>query len=273
MSNENKLPKRHLVPSLLTQRFLKDYEDTVKHFKLPQQIELTEHLLEMLGIMSEYAQKEDAKVYDNYVKLENALLSKYGKAFKPFKETQFRSYFYFQEVLVTKAVYTSEQYNNLGDEQKLSLPETEKFIHLSKNGLHFRLDSLYLQRDPEFEPQEREQEAIGEAEQDNEITKARQLLAIYYLLKAGFNLEHRVSGNVSQIAKFVHLMTGTKFTTIQNSDIYKKYLKMPNYKKDKELIKDLKYVRSYFSELALHNVVQLIDTEIEKAKKEISVKK
>jgi hypothetical protein len=129
---------------------------------------------------------------------------------------------------------------------------------------------LYLQRDPEFEPQERKSESISEAdEHDTEITKSRQLLAVYYLLKAGFNLEHRVSGNVSQIAKFVHLMTGTKFTTIQNSDIYKKYLKMPNYKKDRELIKDLKYVRSYFSELALHNVVQLIDEEINKAKSEL----
>src|ERR1035437_5109842 len=269
MSNENKLPKRHLVPSLLTQQFLKDYEDTVKHFKLPQQIELTEHLLEMLDIMKEYAQKEDGKVYDNYVKRENALLKKYGKAFKPFKEKQFHSYFYFQEVLVTKDVYTSEQYNSLGEAQKLSLPEAEKFIRLSQNGLHFRLDSLYLQRDPEFEPQERESEPISEAEQDNEITKPRQLLAIYYLLKAGFKVEHRVSGNVSQIAKFVHLMTGTKFTTIQNSDIYKKYLNMRNYKKDKELIKDLKFVRHYFSDLALYNAVQMIDSEIEKAKEEL----
>jgi hypothetical protein len=269
MPNENKLPKRHLVPSLLTQKFSKDYEDTVKEFKLPQQIELTEHLLKMLDIMSEYAQKEDSKIYDNYVKLENALLRKYGKAFKPFKEKQFHAYFYFQEVLVTKDVYTSEQYNNLGEAQKLSLPETEKFIHLSKNGLHFRLDSLYLQRDPEFEPQARETETTSETEADNEITKARQLLAIYYLLKAGFKVEHRVSGNVSQIAKFVHLMTGTKFTTIQNSEIYKKYLKMPNYKKDKELIKDLKFVRQYFSDLALYNAVQMIDAEIEKAKKEL----
>ena len=276
MPSETKLPKRHLLPSLLAQRFLKDYEDTVKDYKLPQQIELTEHLLEMLELIKEYAQKEDAKVYDNYVKRENALLKKYGKALKLYKEKQFSSYFDFHLVLTEKDIITAEQFNSMdsSEEQRLSLKEIEKFVSLSQNGLHFRLDSLFLQRDPEFEPQARETETIGEAdERDNEITKARQLLAIYYLLKAGFNLEHRVSGNVSQIAKFVHLMTGTKFTAIQNSDIYKKYLKMPNYKKDKELIKDLKYVRSYFSELALYNVVQLIDTEIEKAKKEISVKK
>ncbi len=274
MPSESKLPKRHLLPSLLAQRFLKDYEDTVKEFKLPQQIELTEHLLEILEAIREYSLKQDAKVYDNYVKHEKALLKKYGKAFKSYKEKQFHSYFDFHLVLSEKGIISAEQFNSMGsaEEQRLSQEEVEKFINLSKNGLHFRLDFLYLQRDPEFEPQARESETIDEAEQDTEITKARQLLAIYYLLKAGFNLEHRVSGNVSQIAKFVHLMTGTKFTTIQNSDIYKKYLKMPNYKKDKELIKDLKYVRFYFSELALYNVVKLIDEEIQKAKKEVSTK-
>jgi hypothetical protein len=266
---------RHKAHLFLAVKFLKDYKEVLDHFAFEQQIEITEHLVGMIELMEKNLKEDDEANYNEYLKREGILLKKYGKTFKPFIEKYFNQYFYFEFALTEKGIYTKEEYDSFLPEQKIfSIDEVFDYHQLCLAGLNHTRNLLYLQRDPEFEPQERKSESISEAnEHDTEITKARQLLAIYYLLKAGFNLEHRVSGNVSQIAKFVHLMTGTKFTTIQNSDIYKKYLKMPNYKKDKELIKDLKYVRSYFSELALHNVVQLIDTEIEKAKKEISVKK
>ena len=89
------------------------------------------------------------------------------------------------------------------------------------------------------------------------------------MLKAGWGIEHRDSHYVSAVARFAHLMTGTKITNIQNSDIYKKYSKMPNYKKDEHLIADLKFIRPYFEELHIEKAIQLIDDEIQRAIKEL----
>ncbi len=66
-------------------------------------------------------------------------------------------------------------------------------------------------------------------------------------------------------------MTGTKITNIQNSDIYKKYSKMPNYKKSEHLIADLKFIRPYFEQLHIEKAIQLIDEEIQRAVKELPV--
>ena len=75
-------------------------------------------------------------------------------------------------------------------------------------------------------------------------------------------IEHRESSSVSTIAKLVHLLTGTKLTSLQNSAIYKKYLLMPNYKQGESLIKDLKYIRNYFEDAGLQDALVAIDLEI-----------
>jgi len=267
---ERKVIPRHQAQIFLAIKFLKDYGETMKHFPLEHQIEITEHLMGLIELMEKNLKEDDEAIYYEYLRRESALLKKYGKTLKPFIEKSFCQYFYFEFALIQKGIYTQQEYDSFFPEQKFfSIDEAFDYHQLCLAGLNHSRNLLYLQREPEFESPTPKSETNYEAEQDNEITKARQLLAIYYLLKAGFNVEPRVSGNVSQIAKFVHLMTGTKFTTIQNSDIYKKYLKMPNYKKDKELIKDLKYIKTYFSDLSLHNVVEMINAEIEKAKNEL----
>jgi hypothetical protein len=267
---ERAIIPRHKANIFLGLKFLKDYKEMIIHFSLEQQIEITEHLMGFIELMEKDLKEQDEANYYEYLKREAVLLKKYGKTFKPFIEKLFCQYFYFEHALVTQGIYTRQQYDEFIPEQKIfSADEVFDYHQICLAGLTYNRNMLYLQREPEFEPQTRETETIGEAEPNNEITKARQLLAIYYLLKAGFDVEHRVSSNVSQIAKFVHLMTGTKFTTLQNSDIYKKYLKMPNFKKDRELIRDLKYIRTYFSDLSLHNVVQMINAEIEKAISEL----
>jgi hypothetical protein len=114
-----------------------------------------------------------------------------------------------------------------------------------------------------------EETTIITDEPDKDMTKARQLLAIYYFLKASLGIEGRDGSSTSGIARFIHLLTGTKFTTVQNSDIYKKYLQMPNYKKDSQLITDLKFIRPYFVDLALDSAVKMIDEEIKRAIKEM----
>jgi hypothetical protein len=44
---------------------------------------------------------------------------------------------------------------------------------------------------------------------------------------------------------------------------------MPNYKTDKKLIEDLKFIRPYFTDLGLDSGVKMIDEEIKRAVKEL----
>lgn len=54
---------------------------------------------------------------------------------------------------------------------------------------------------------------------------------------------------------------------MQNDDIYKMLLKMPNHKKDKNLLGDLKYIRPFYHDLDMDDVLLLIDEEIARATK------
>lgn len=93
----------------------------------------------------------------------------------------------------------------------------------------------------------------------------QQLLALHYLLKAGFNMEARGSNSVSELTQLAHLLLGKKFTSLQNSSIYKKYKKLPNFDSTSQLIKDLKHIRPYFEKLDLKNIVELINKDLKEA--------
>ena len=176
--------------------------------------------------------------------------------------------------MAEKDYYTSEEYNSLkGDEGQLSEKDIDGLVNTMKRRLHGEIYYLYLEREPQFETKEKELKGTKQEEADKDITEARQLLAIYFLLKAGFGIEHRGTNSVSEITRFAHLMTGTKFTTLQKSNIYKKYQLIPNYNKEVYLIKDLRFIRTYFEELNIQKAVDLIDKEIETSIKELPLSK
>jgi len=267
---KNTTPKRFQVVPLLAQKFIRDYDDTVKDYGLPQQLELTNHLLGVLDLMEKYAETTGDAIWKQYSEKEDALLKKYGKTLKQYADKYFYKYFSFDIVLAEKEIYSGEEFNRLTpDEQGLTLNERLSFIRWCRNSLYNARTFLYLQMEPENA--EVPAALSGQADPDREATKARQLLAIYYLLKAGWGIEHRDSHTVSAVTRFAHLMTGTKITKIQNSDIYKKYSLMPNYKKSEQLIADLKFVRPYFEQLHIEKAVQLIDDEIQRAVKKLPV--
>ena len=265
---KNTTPQRFKVVPLLAQKFIRDYDNTVKQYELPQQLELTDHLLDVLELMEQYAETPDEAIWKQYKEKEDALLKKYGKTLKPYAGKYFYKYFSFDIVLAEKEIYSGEEFNRLtSDEQGLTLNERLSFIRWCRNSLYNARTFLYLQMEPENA--EVPTDLSGQADPDREATKARQLLAIYYLLKAGWGIEQRDTHTVSALTRFAHLMTGTKITIIQNSDIYKKYSKMPNYKKDEHLIADLKFILPYFEELNIEKAIQLIDDEIQRAIKEL----
>lgn len=258
--------KRHQVVPLLAQRFVHDYEDAIKYFELPLKLEVTEHLISVVALIQEYAQDEDPAVYGKFVAMEEALIAKYRKTIHPYWVKQFHQYFDFGGVLYEKNIYASEAYNGLTEEEKrLTAEEIVDFIFRCRNLLHHARTFIYLQMEPEA--------ATGTtnptepSEPEKEYTKARQLLALYYLLKAGFGIEHRNSHPVSELARLAHLLTGTKFTSLQHSDIYKKYAQMPNYKSGEHLLGDLRFIRPFFEQLQLTKVTELIDEKIQEVQK------
>lgn len=257
-------PSRLQIVPLLTQRFVRDYEDAAKHYELPQQLELTEHLLQVLELFRQYDQNEPEVTYGQLRKIEEALLKKYRKTLKPYLDKMFHKYFYFETVLSEKDIITPEDFYRLTpDQQGLTVNETKQFIQVCYNSLYNAKIFLYLRMEPETALQApKETASIASTEPDKDITKARQLLAIYYLLKTGFSIEHRDSHSVSAVARLAHLLTGTKLTSLQNSDIYKKYALMPYYKKGEQLIADLQFIRPFFADLNIQDVVKLIDEEI-----------
>jgi hypothetical protein len=248
----------------------KDVEAIIEHYQDEQRIEICEHLIKTFDDLVEFFKSGGSdETYRVYANRENELLKKYGKAFKPYTEKQIYKLFNVQNLLAEKDYYTSEEYNKLSEaEQTLTIAEVQEFRNSMHRLLHGTLYFLYLGREPQFDIKEKVQ-TLEKDEIDKDITEARQLLAIYFLLKAGFDIEHRGSNAISETTRFAHLMTGTKFTTLQKSSIYKKYQSIPNYNKEEYLIKDLRFIRPYFEALHIQKALNLIDKEIETSIKEL----
>lgn len=264
----NTSPPRSQAVPLLAQMFVRDYEDAVNKYDLSQRLEITDHLISVLELMSQFAETDDDATWQQYRDKEESLSKKYGRTLNPYSELSFYKYFHFDTVLAEKGIYSTSEFNRLSsDEQGLSPKERQAFMRLCRNCLLNAKNFLYLQMEPE------NVEAItdipNETDWEPAFTKARQLLAIYYLLKAGFSIEHRITHPVSAFTRFAHLLTGTKITNLQNSDIYKKYSQMPDYKSGERLIDDLKFIRPYFEELNIAKALELIDEQIQQAEKKL----
>lgn len=264
----NTIPHRSQAVPLLAQKFVRDYENVVKGYHTLQKLELTDHLISVLEVMTQYEETGDAAIWEKHKDKEETLLKKYGRALKPYSDLSFYKYFHFDTVLAEKGIYSAEEFNRLSpDEQGLSSKERHAFFRLCRNTLLNAKSFLYLQMEPENV--EAITDIADETDSDPAFTKARQLLAIFYLLKASFDLEPRTTHPVSAFARFAHLLTGTKITNLQNSDIYKKYSQMPDYKSGALLIDDLKFIRPYFEELNIVKALELIDEQIDEAAKKL----
>lgn len=261
---------RNSVVPRLVKMFLDNYKNVMEHYNNAERIEITEHLLEVLELLKNYQKTKDDNLYKEWQKKEDVLLKKYRDRFKPYKMKFFHNYFDFDRVALFKELYTADEYNSLPPgEQGLSELEINNYLNQIGNGLRAELDSYYMEpANPETEKKAATKEAVGDVP-DKDITRSRQLLVIYYMLKAGFNIEHRKNSNVSDVAKLIHLMTGTKFTTLNSSEIYKKYKDIPAHKKGGQLIKDLKFIRPYFESLDIKEGVRLIDEDINRALQDV----
>jgi len=81
------------------------------------------------------------------------------------------------------------------------------------------------------------------------------------MLKA-LGMELRGTVDLTTIARFMHLLMGKKYTTLYNSDLYRKLQLVPELKGHKAHIKDLQHVKALFEQVELSAVGQLLEEAI-----------
>jgi hypothetical protein len=139
MENTDKTPvfTRDQAVPLLAQRFMKDYRNAIMHYELPEKQELTDHLLFALDLIFIHAHTNNENIYSYYLELEDELLRKYRKTFKPYLVQQFFRYFWFDEVLIEKEIYSQEAFYQLDHEwRRLSIDEITDFVKHSRDFLN-----------------------------------------------------------------------------------------------------------------------------------------
>lgn len=249
------------VVPILAQKFMRDMEEVIAPFDLAAKLRIIEHLTTMVEVFGTLP--SDQLSYEKLKANEESLYKEFGKTLMPFVNKHFHEYFYQDSVILHKDVYPLEEYDQLNPaDTVLSESEYQSLLQMCRNLLFNAKRFLYLSMEPgpTVEPNQVGLPAETEIEEaDKEFTKARQLLAIYVLLKAGFNVEHRDGQSVSDVARLAHLLTGTKYSNLQNSDIYKKYRLMPEFKQGAALLEDLLFIRPFFEALQLESACGLID--------------
>lgn len=241
----------------LASRFVKDVEAVMHHYSMEDKIILTEYLIQVTDLFL----IDDEDSHDQAQVLFDDLLKKYRNKLKPFILASFDVYYNPLVGLVEKGIISAKEFNgnkNQGLSDK-GFNDFLKMIHRSLNNFRFH---YYLESEnPLIE------EAIKSSKDNSgEFTTSRQLLTIYFLLKS-LGVEPRSTVDIAPVARFAHLITGTTFVKLQNSNLYKKLKKVPNFKEDKALAKDLEFIIPFFKELNLEDTVSLIEKEIKIAQK------
>jgi|GEM_PF-1096656 len=266
-------PEKELNPApkpskgiYLAEVSIKEIKELLKNYENEQRIELSEHLMSIFGNIDEYFKTKDKEILSDYRNADFELVIKYGRKFKPFHDKGFHKLFSFETVLLEKGYYTEQEFKLLENQEKeLSQSDVTQWIVGVLKFLHAVRYYTHMDGEPEFETTKIPELKETKEEHDGEMTEARQLLAIYFIFKAGFGIEPRHTHDISKVARFAHLMSRRRITSMQNSSIYEKLKTMPYYKKDESLIEDLKYIKPFFKELDMQKALELIDDEQEKA--------
>ena len=225
MQQETAIPeiRTEIIQQLIT-AFIIDYNEMIVHYPLTMQIELTEHLGDIMFHLIRFANADGCSDgWDIVQEMEGLLLRKYGKYLAPYWNRNFAGYFQLKTVLLDKQIFTAGAFDALPAENKvLQFKEAVVFAKACNTLLMKKLPLLLLNAEPETKQADKTEEPPDDKAA---FTKSRQLLAIHFLLSAGFGIEPRSGADVSSIARLCHLLTGTRFTNLQNSEIYKKYLR------------------------------------------------
>ena len=143
MSEYKQIP-RFQYPLLLAKKFVDDFNEVLTHYSHTQQIELTEHILQVLALLGEFAISNDEQTYKKFQTLEDELLKKYRNKLKPYLTKQFYKYFWFDMIMFDKEIISAETYKAMQpQEQRLTADEVKRFVQIAQNTLHQQRQYLY----------------------------------------------------------------------------------------------------------------------------------
>ena len=240
----------------LAMKFSKDFKAVMGHYEMEDKIYLTENLLKIIELhhhpVNDKFNTDAAAVFEG-------LLKKYRNKLKPFVMASFPLYFDPLHALSEHSIISAKEFNARSP-QRLSDEAFHHFLEIIHRFLTNYRYEFYL------ESEHPDLNKVIENDGSPEFTLSRQLLTLYFLLKT-LGIEPRNTVDIAPVARFAHLITGTSFHTLQNSNLYKKLKKVPNFKEDKALIKDLEFIIPFFKEINLEKAVLFIEDEIKLAKK------
>jgi hypothetical protein len=254
---------------LVPYRFSRDYKKLMEQYPHAIKIEVTKYLEEIIALKLYQPETLEQRLPD----MEMALAEKIGNKITPLLEMGYYPYLD-DSTILTKGVFAEEQLMEVPFEYRSLAGDDARFVRICILGkLNIERMALYKQSETTFTKNATGHLAENEhtditinGNKPGGMTRSKQLLAIYLLLK-GEGIDHHINTPASAVVRLVHLFSNIPETAIQNSDIYKKYRVMPHYKKGKELMADLNFIRPFFEAVNLKSVLQLIDEELEGLKK------
>ena len=159
-----------------------------------------------------------------------------------------------------------EQVENLYIHQLDLTPATHIYIEKVEN-LHMDKVKLATTVTHDDKPPTKYQEqptSHPETATSPPLTLSHLALACYYVLTS-WGIQPRVKLDIAHVARFMHLVTSKPYTRIQNSEFYKKLQRVPQLKSNKELIKDLAFIKDRFLQLELKEASLLVDRDLAQA--------
>ncbi len=150
-------------------------------------------------------------------------------------------------------------------EQRLLKCSDQKIVLL------LALDQATTNLNEEFSMKQEDSEPIYSFEEEQEhhetkLTRSQQVLIAYYISQL-ISTKHKK--NVSKCADALHLFLGIPYAQITHSELYKKLLHPLTFSSKKATLQNLLVARSFFEKIASTSAIAMIDSDIEKVKKEL----
>ena len=188
------------------------------------------------------------------------LLSKFRAKMKPFT-TSFMEVYFCQAEDCQKLIFKKLQIPK--ETPFLNSEEYERMLENFAAAVRLMQKSIYLQEEPE--PIKLEFNNFGSTlNGDREVkmpwfNRNRQALMFHFLLISEGITRNEV--NISDMARFAHILLGWDYTNVLNTELYKR-LKNPFNKDNKLLLDDLEFIKTQFEQIQHYKAVELIKKEI-----------
>jgi hypothetical protein len=157
--------------------------------------------------------------------------------------------------------FLSDESNDLSADEMLA---QEQLAISSTEENTIALLALYLATQQlllETEPETKEEVTAVKQDHTHRFTRSQQILFAHYLFKIA-GIEARVNADISACAELVHGLTGVPYSSIKNSELYKKFRDPIGNASPAKVKQDLELIRSYFAKLDHPRLLELIDKDI-----------